>query len=102
MAVFDWDEGNWPKCGKHGVSKAEIEAVFRNVPRVYPDPGHSDAETRFLAIGRTDNGRYVFTAFTLRTGESGTYIRPISARFMHRQEIEHYERQQEIDSPSDS
>jgi hypothetical protein len=25
---FDWDHGNWPKCGKHGVGKAEIEAVL--------------------------------------------------------------------------
>ena len=24
---FDWDDGNWPKCGKHGVSREEIEQV---------------------------------------------------------------------------
>ncbi|TBN45900.1 BrnT family toxin, partial [Paracoccus sediminis] len=23
IAGFDWDDGNWPKCGKHGVSRAE-------------------------------------------------------------------------------
>ena len=26
---FDWDDGNWPKCGKHGVGQAEIEALLR-------------------------------------------------------------------------
>ena len=25
---FDWNDGNWPKCGKHGVSGAEIEERF--------------------------------------------------------------------------
>jgi len=25
IAGFDWDDGNWPKCGKHGVSRTEIE-----------------------------------------------------------------------------
>ena len=28
VAGFDWDEGNWPKCGKHGVSREEIEEVL--------------------------------------------------------------------------
>jgi uncharacterized DUF497 family protein len=27
---FQWDDGNWPKCAKHGVSKAEIEEVPRS------------------------------------------------------------------------
>jgi hypothetical protein len=24
----DWDDGNWPKCAAHGVSKADIEHVL--------------------------------------------------------------------------
>jgi len=28
IAGFDWDSGNWPKCGKHGVSREEIERLF--------------------------------------------------------------------------
>lgn len=28
VAGFDWDSGNWPKCGKHGVTKEEIKEVF--------------------------------------------------------------------------
>jgi uncharacterized protein len=25
---FDWDSGNWLKCGKHGVAREEIEQVL--------------------------------------------------------------------------
>ena len=31
ISEFEWDAGNWPKCGKHGVSKAEIEFVLGGV-----------------------------------------------------------------------
>ena len=42
MQGFDWDGGNRAKCQKHGVSIAEIEALFINAPRIVPDPKHSD------------------------------------------------------------
>ncbi len=29
---FDWDEGNYRKNAKHGVSKSEVEQVFFNAP----------------------------------------------------------------------
>ena len=64
---FDWDGGNRAKCQKHGVSIAEIEALFRNAPGVAPDPKHSEDEDRMIAVGRTTTGRPVFVAFTLRT-----------------------------------
>ncbi|WP_454745929.1 BrnT family toxin [Ciceribacter selenitireducens] len=89
ISGFDWDEGNWPKCAKHGLTKREIEQVFENRPSVYPDP--SSNEVRSRAIGRTDEGRYVFVVFTLRRITTETYIRPISARFMHDREIRRYE-----------
>jgi hypothetical protein len=54
---FDWDEGNWPKCGKHGVSKEEIEAAFLNGPAVHSHPTHSLTEQRAKAIGRNDRER---------------------------------------------
>ena len=25
---FDWDDGNWPKCAKHGLTKEDLESVF--------------------------------------------------------------------------
>ena len=93
IAGFDWDEGNWPKCGKHGLSKAEIEHVLRSEPFVLPDRYPQDSETRFDAVGQNADGRYVFVVFTLRNKAGKRLVRPISARYMHRKEIENYERQ---------
>jgi uncharacterized DUF497 family protein len=95
VAGFDWDEGNWPKCGKHGVSKAEIEHVLRSEPFVLPDRHPQDRETRFDAVGKNEVGRYVFVVFASRERAGEQFIRPISARYMHRKEIENYERQKE-------
>lgn len=89
---IDWDEGNWPKCGKHGVSKDEIEEVFANDPLVYPDVKHSGTEERCRAIGITNNGRYVFVVFTFRWKGDDRLERPLSARYMHRDEVEYYEK----------
>ena len=88
---FDWDDGNWPKCGKHGVSKDDIEAMFQKAPSVYPDPAHSQTEQRLRAIGVNDQGRYILAVFTIRSAEEGRRIRPISARFMHDKEVKSYE-----------
>jgi hypothetical protein len=35
----------------------------------------------------------VFIVFTLRKQDAGTLIRPLSARYMHRKEVEHYEKE---------
>ena len=89
ISGFDWDDGNWPKCGKHGVTREEIEQVLLGTPAVMSDP-HLN-EPRMRAIGRTATGRYVFLVFMLRTVDSKNLLRPISARYMHPKEIEHYE-----------
>jgi uncharacterized DUF497 family protein len=91
VAGFDWDGGNWPKCGKHGVSRQEIEQVLLGTLAVMPDP-HSD-EPRMRGIGKTEAGRYVFLVFMLRKLGAKTMLRPISARYMHQKEIDHYENQ---------
>jgi uncharacterized DUF497 family protein len=91
IAGFDWDEGNWPKCGKHGVSREEIEQVLMATPAVMSDP-HQE-EPRMRAIGKTNAGRYVFLVFMLRKREAKTQLRPISARDMHQKEIDQYESQ---------
>lgn len=88
---FDWDEGNWPKCGKHGVGREEIEYVISRARFVVDDP--NPGEKRLRTAGKTEAGRYVFVAFALREKEAGLHIRPISARYMHRKEIEHYEKE---------
>lgn len=48
---FDWDNGNLDKCWQHGVQIEEIEAVFRAVVWMEPDPSHSGREHSFKAIG---------------------------------------------------
>ena len=90
---FDWDSGNRAKCQKHGVSLAEIEALFRNAPRIAPDPKHSDDEDRLIAVGKTSAGRPMFVAFTIRTKSNRPLIRPVTARYMHAKEIVAYEKE---------
>ena len=85
IAGFDWDKGNARKNDKHGVSMAEAEQVFFNVPLLLlEDFAHSRTEARLHALGKTDDSRLLHISFTLRQG--GTMIRIISARDMHRKE----------------
>lgn len=86
---FDWDKGNWPKCGKHGVSREAIERLFlEGQARVAPDLKHTTpTESRHIAAGRVE-GRAMFVAFAFRGG----LIRPISARYMHAKEASNYEK----------
>src|SRR5208282_3914390 len=87
VAGFEWDKGNRDKCQKHGVPLAAIESLFRRPLVVFPDPAHSRIEERFKAIGWTDDGRGVLIVFTLRKKGDDTFIRPVSARYMHRKEV---------------
>jgi uncharacterized DUF497 family protein len=90
IAGFDWDGGNARKNDKHGVSTAEAEQVFFNAPLLLlADEKHSQLEARHHALGRTDEGRLLHIAFTLR--QAGSLIRVISARDMHRKERVIYE-----------
>lgn len=91
IAGFDWDAGNRAKCLEHGVSTAEVEAMFQRPIMVLPDAAHSGSERRFKAVGTTAAGRHVFLVFTTRIRQRRQYIRPISARYMHAKEVQHYE-----------
>jgi uncharacterized DUF497 family protein len=87
---FNWDDGNARKNEKHGVSTAEAEQVFFNVPLLLlDDASHSQKEPRLHALGKTDEGRTLHITFTLR--QAGKLIRVISARDMHRKERAIYE-----------
>ena len=87
---FEWDAGNERKNDKHGVSMAEAEQVFFNAPLLLlDDAAHSQSESRFHALGHSDDGRHLHLTFTLR--RSGELIRVISARDMHRKERMIYE-----------
>lgn len=93
FAGFDWDDGNLEKCRKHGVSLAEIEQVIQDSAlAVRPDPAHSRNEDRFLAVGRTAAKRAIFLVFTVRERNGARLIQPISARYMHRKEVEAFEK----------
>lgn len=90
---FDWDEGNYQKCQKHGVSIEDIEQFFVNDPDLCADPAHSLEEQRLRAIGKTTAGRFLFVVFTMRRSGPLHLIRPLSARYMHEKEVRHYEQQ---------
>ena len=69
---------------------AEAEQVFFNAPLLLlEDSAHSQQEPRVHALGKTDEGRMLHIAFTLR--QTGLLIRVISARDMHRKERAVYE-----------
>ena len=94
MDGFDWDDGNRAKCGRHGVSLAEIEGLFRaGATVILPDVAHSAAEKRLIVVGRSAEGRPLFVAYTLRERDGRRLVRPISARYMHRKEIERFEQE---------
>jgi uncharacterized DUF497 family protein len=68
---FDWDEGNEEKIWLQGrATPDEVEQVFFN---------RADRRrngSRYIALGRTDEGRALFVVYERRDGR----IRPISAR----------------------
>ena len=89
---FDWDSGNLLKNeSKHGLSHDVIEEFFSAKIWVSPDPKHSEAEDRFLAIGESPAGKPMIVAFTIRVKSGRKLIRPISARYIHAKEAKKYE-----------
>jgi hypothetical protein len=92
LVGFDWDDGNRAKCQSHGVPIVAIEEVFSGAFFILDDPAHSAAERRFKAIRKDRTGRGIFVAFTLRERDERTFIRPISARYMHGKEMANYEK----------
>lgn len=85
---FEWDEGNSNKNWHlRRVADAECEEIFFNQPLIITaDVKHSDSEQRYYALGKTENDRWVFIAFTVRED----LIRVISARDMTKNEKRKY------------
>ena len=83
---FDLGTGNERKSDeKHTVTRFEDEQVFFNQPLlVLADQKHSQNEERYHALGKSNDARLLHITFTLRS--TGTLIRVISARDMHRKE----------------
>jgi len=63
-----------------------------NDPAIFAHPSHSIDEQRLRAIGKSDDGRGIYVSFTIRQRQDGNFIRPVSARYMHRKEMERYGR----------
>lgn len=89
IAGIDWDGGNWPKCGKHGVGRDEIDYALRHMTFRIPDPNPS--EQRYRTASRTASGRPIFVVYTHRRRGNETWLRPISARYMQGKEVMEYE-----------
>ncbi|UCF85255.1 MAG: BrnT family toxin [Desulfobacteraceae bacterium] len=87
---FQWDRHNIQKnWEKHKVSPTESEQVFFNKPLIIVnDIQHSQEEDRFYALGKTDQDRRLFIAFTKRKN----LIRVISSRDMNKKERKIYEK----------
>jgi len=87
---FEWDKGNSDKnLIKHGVTNQEAEEVFDNKPFLLSeDFKHSIKEKRFQALGRTNQGRFLFLSITIREDR----VRIISVRDMNRKERKIYEK----------
>lgn len=92
FSAFAWDGGNRRECQKLGVSTSGIESVLAHAETlIMPDPKNSPSEPRFLPISQT--GRYTFVVFTPQQSADATLLRPISARYMHRTEINKYDQE---------
>ncbi len=91
---FDWDSGNLNKnWEKHKVAFWESEEIFFNRPLLLQsDNKHSGkSENRYYALGKTNQNRLLFSAFTIRKNR----IRIISARPMSQKEKIIYQKQYE-------
>ena len=87
---FQWDRHNIQKnWEKHDVSPVESEQAFFKKPLIIvKDVQHSQEEDRFYALGKTDQDRRLFVAFTI----GKKLIRVISSRDMHKKEGKIYEK----------
>jgi len=86
---FPWDERKaLANVHKHGVRFEEAVTVFVDpLARLYDDPDHAAAETRFLLVGHSLGGRLLLVVHA----EKHDTIRIISARQATRRERRAYD-----------
>ena len=66
---------------KHNVSVDEVEEVFNNSPQIrFLEKGHRRDEDVYVALGRTDSGRYLAVMFIYKP--QGKQVLILSARDM--------------------
>ncbi len=86
---FQWDKGNIGKNLKHKVMDEETEQVFFDKNKVISeDIAHSQKEKRYIIIGKTKEGRLLYTVYTFR----GNKIRVVSSRDINKKEVHFYEK----------
>ncbi|MDP3917997.1 MAG: BrnT family toxin [Candidatus Woesebacteria bacterium] len=90
VVVFEWDKWNLDKIYlKHGITPKEAEEVFISDDAfVTADIKHSQAEDRFIILGKTLESKNLFIVFTLRSNKT----RIVSARRMHKKEVLKYDK----------
>jgi uncharacterized DUF497 family protein len=88
--IFEWDnEKNRINQKKHSISFEEAKSVFYDDNAIqFWDEDHSEAEDRFLLLGRSSNMRILLILHCYRKQES--VIRIISARKATKNERKHY------------
>jgi uncharacterized DUF497 family protein len=89
--AFEWDKQK-AKANqrKHSISFEEASTVFDDPLAVnFDDPDHSTGENRYLIIGLSDQGKFLFVSYTDRNNK----IRLISARLVTPKERRYYERE---------
>ena len=88
--IFEWDnEKNRINQKKHSVSFEEAKSVFYDENAIqFWDEDHSDAEDRFLLLGRSSKMRILLIVHSYR--EQKSVIRIISARKATKNESKHY------------
>ncbi|MCP4661571.1 MAG: BrnT family toxin [bacterium] len=73
---------------KHHVETFEVEEVLANRPRFFfVEKGERKGENVYMALGRTDGGRYLTVLFILKTTREGLIL---SARDMATKERHRY------------
>lgn len=87
---FRWDDSNRAHCGKHGVTREEIEHVLSRMTFYVPDPYPDEPRMRTVGLNKTN--RHIFVVFSFREIGDAWYIRATSARYMHAKEVKAYER----------
>jgi len=86
---FEWNEQKAKtNAAKHGVSFGEAATVFGDpLSLTIPDPDHSQAEERFIILGKSHSGKLLVVVHT----ERGDNLRIISARRASHRERKNYE-----------
>lgn len=87
---FIWNKGNKDKnWTKHEVTNKEAEESFFDENRqIFKDKLHSGKEERHILLGKTKEGRLLYTVFTMRNKK----VRIISSRDINRKERKLYEK----------